>query len=152
MDKKYLSNLITDTIKGIGKYSPNAVNLILGTIAQESAFGKYRRQLGSGIALGICQIEPNTFYDIIDNYLRYKPELRLKVLEVSGLFELNHEELVNNDRLSIAMCRVFYSRFPEALPSTVDGMAKLWKYRYNTKYGKGTEEEFIKNYNKYVLK
>ena len=153
MDKDELTCLIIKALVGIGKYSPNAVNLILGTIAQESAFGKYRRQLGCGIALGICQMETATFNDIVDNYLFYKKELKEKILKTCGVSEFNAEDLVENDMLAISMCRVHYLRFREPLPHENDivGMAKLWKLRYNTPLGAGTEEEFVKNYNKYVV-
>ena len=43
------------TLKAIDLYSDEAVSLMLGTCAQESAFGRYRRQLGNGPALGIYQ-------------------------------------------------------------------------------------------------
>ena len=55
MDKNQLSYLIKETLTGIDKYSIDALNLLLGTAAQESRFGHYIRQLGSGPALGIFQ-------------------------------------------------------------------------------------------------
>ena len=152
MDKNKLIDIIIRTLTGIGKYSPEALNLILGTIAQESAFGKYRRQLGGGIALGICQIEPDTFNDIVDNYLFYKPDLKCKIMKTCKVSSFNAKDLVENDRLSVAMCRCQYARFPEPLPGRydVEGMAMLYKLRYNTPLGKATEEEFIENYKRYV--
>ena len=49
--------------------SQEAENLLMGTAAQESALGEYIRQLGNGPALGIFQMEPETFDDIVRNYL-----------------------------------------------------------------------------------
>ena len=51
-----------------------------------------------------------------------------------------------------AMCRVHYRRFPEPLPEATDlpGQARLWKLRYNSPLGAGTEAEYIANYEKYV--
>jgi len=148
--KAELKKLIDEVLKGIGKHSPDASNLIQGIIAQESRMGKYRRQLGGGPALGICQIEPNTFNDLI-NYIKKDIQLYFKILKTCKISSFDPIDLISNDKLSICMCRVFFLRFKEKLPSTIGGYAKEWKVRYNTKYGKGTVEEFIKNYKKYIL-
>lgn len=58
MDKRQLRNLIRRVLIGIGGYSEEAENLLMGTAAQESALGEYIRQLGNGPALGIFQMEP----------------------------------------------------------------------------------------------
>ena len=44
-----------------------------------------------------------------------------------------------------------YYRTPDPLPiNDIPGMARMWKDYYNTHLGKGTVEEFITNYNKYI--
>jgi len=151
MDKNQLSYLIKETLTGIDKYSIDALNLLLGTAAQESRFGHYIRQLGSGPALGIFQMEPNTFIDICNNYLFYKDELRKSILEECRVYLLVPEMLEYNLKVSICFARIHYLRFPEPIPNTVEEMAKLWKLRYNSPKGAGTVQEFIDNYRKYVL-
>ena len=146
-----MRELVEDTLKALGKYSPDAANLILGTIAQESAFGKYRKQLGNGPALGICQIEPDTFNDCVVNYLNFRHELKRKVLEVSGVDSFNANDLYLNDRLSICICRVKYMRNSEAIPNTIEGYANYWKKYYNSEDGKGKPEEFIENFHRFVV-
>ena len=149
-----MGQLVNEVLKQLEpqiKYSLDAENLVLGTIALESAYGKYRKQLGDGPALGICQIEPATFNDIVLNFLKYKPELSDKIKQISQVSAFNSSDLYLNDRLSICMCRCAYFRQKEAIPNTVEGYAKLWKLRYNTPGGAGTEKEFIENYNKYVV-
>ena len=131
-------------------YSLEAENLICGTIAQESAYGKYREQLGSGIAKGICQIEPATFNDMIETYLKYRPAIWNKIIQISGVSDPQSDDLINNDKLSICMCRVRYRRVKDPIPSDLFGWARFWKKHYNTHLGKGTEAEFIKNYHRYV--
>lgn len=143
--------LVEKTLADFGYYTPDSANLILGTIAQESAYGKYRKQLGSGPALGICQMEPATFNDIVKNYLRYHPDITAKIKQVAQVSELNPSDLYLNDRLAICMCRVHYLRQKQAIPTTIEGYAKYWKQWYNTPIGKGTETEFIKNYHLWVL-
>ena len=145
-----MRKLVEQTLVELGLHTPDSANLILGTIAQESAYGKYRKQLGSGPALGICQMEPATFNDIVSNFLRYKTELAAKIKQVAHISEFNTNDLYLNDRLSICMCRAHYLRCKEAIPNSIEGYAKLWKLRYNTPKGKGTEKEFIENYKRYV--
>ena len=124
-----MRELVKDTIKAIGLYKPEAVELILGTCAQESAFGKYRHQLGGGPALGIYQCEPATFNDIFENYLAYKSELLAKIIEVSGVTDLNANDLETNDILSTCICRIHYYRIPDAIPIDLPGWARYYPKR-----------------------
>jgi hypothetical protein len=146
-----MRQLVHDTITAINLHSNEAENLICGTIAQESVYGKYRRQLGGGPALGICQMEPDTFHDIVFNFLHYKNDLSARIMKVCGVASFDPEDLINNDRLAISMCRVHYLRVREAIPGNLEGWARYWKKYYNTYKGKGTIEEYIKNFNRYVL-
>ena len=150
-----MRKLVEETLRLLDpeiKYSEEAVELILGTFAQESAYGKYRRQLGNGPALGIGQMEPATFKDIVKNFLRYHPDIAEKVKRICHVNELNPIDLINNDRLAVCMTRVHYRRQKGAIPNDLPGWAKYWKVTYNTILGKGTEQEFISNYHKFVMK
>lgn len=150
MDKVKLRNLITSVLKEIGLYSSDAVNLLMGTAAQESCLGRYRKQIGGGPALGIFQMEPDTFNDIVQNYLRYRPELTVKIERLAGIARFRAADLENNDLLSTCMARVHYLRVKEPIPPDLEGWARYWKRYYNTMLGKGTEEEFIANYKRLV--
>lgn len=151
MNKKQLRDLIKRVLVALDLHSESVENLLMGTAAQESALGEYIRQLGNGPALGVFQMEPATFKDIVQNYLQYKPELAKLVMSVSGVNALRSEYLEYNLALSICMCRVHYLRVSEKMPDNLTGWAKYWKEHYNTRLGKGTEEEFIRNFKKYVL-
>ena len=96
-------------------------------------------------------MEPNTFKDIVQNYLQYKPELAKKVMAISGANAFRSEYLEYNLALSICMCRVHYLRVPVRIPDDLTGWAKYWKEHYNTRIGKGTEKEFVRNFKKLVL-
>ena len=146
-----MRKLVEKTLQDFGYYTPDSVNLILGTIAQESAYGKYRKQLGNGPALGICQMEPATFNDICKNYLKYHPDITERIKSVCHINVLSAPDMVSNDQLAICMCRVHYLRQKGAIPTTIEGYAKYWKQYYNTPLGKGTETEFIRNYHLWVL-
>ena len=151
MDKKQLSEFIESTLKAVDLYSPEAVKLLMGTAAQESGFCHYIHQLNNGPALGWFQMEPNTFHDILFNFLNYRPDLKAKILQVCNLREFTLTALMYNMRLAVIFCRLHYYRCPGKLPNTIEGMAEYWKEHHNTRKGKGTVEEFIFNYKKYVL-
>lgn len=150
MNKKQLRDLIRRILTEIGLYSEYAENLLMGTSAQESHLGEYIRQI-NGPALGIFQMEPATFRDIVKNFLSYRLDLAQKILEASGCREFKAEHLEYNVALAICMTRVHYLRVTESIPTTIEGYARYWKKHYNTSLGKGTESEFITNYKKFAL-
>lgn len=156
-NREQLTELIEETLNDYGLHSDSAVNLILGTIAQESAFGTYIKQLGGGPALGICQMEPSTHEDIWKNYIKYRKELYEELKQEFGVIDdvilcnfIKPDPIVMtyNLRYSIIMCRIHYLRQKPALPqyNDIPGLAQYWKKFYNTPLGKGTEQEFIDNY------
>ena len=148
MDSK--RQLVNDTLKALNLYTEDAVELVLGTAAKESYYFQKRKQDGGGPALGVYQMEPDTFQDICINYLAYKPDLKARIMKVSGVTELKAADLETNDVLATCMCRVHYLRVKEPIPVDLQGWASYWKKWYNTPKGKGTDIEFMRNYKKYV--
>lgn len=135
-------HVIRPVLQYIEHWSPAAENLVLGTALVESR-AHYLAQLG-GPALGLWQMEPATERDIWQNYLAFKPELRVKV---EGLLT----PLVNlsgNLFYGAAMCRIHYLRVRDPLPAASDaaGMARYWKQFYNTPLGKGTVEKALPHF------
>ena len=134
-----------------------AENLLLGTCAQESSMGKYLVQRGKGPALGIFQMESATYDDLFENFLIYNKKFGQMVTQLAhqeGLLKRSEaERMVYDLRYAALMCRVHYLRFKEDLPNAYDipALARYWKIYYNTIQGKGEEEEFIANYNRYVV-
>ena len=112
--------------------------------------GEYIKQLGTGPALGICQMEPTTHDDIWNNWLLYRSELADKVIHLCR--KPVAEEMVWNLKYAVAMCRLHYYRKPGAIPTNLHGIAAYWKEHYNTPLGKGTEAEFIYNFGKLALR
>ena len=156
-NKDQFKSLIEKVLTKMDMNSKSAVNLLLGTAAQESGFGTYLRQLGDGPALGVFQMEPATERDIWSNYLAYREketniiEYLVSITGADGKYSL---DLEGNLIYQIAMARLHYRRVKEPLPlfDDINGLARYWKNHYNTIHGKGTIEEFIKNYYKYVIK
>lgn len=134
-------------------YSMAAENLLMGTCATESGMGRYLMQLSDGPACGIYQMEGKTEIDVIENFIRFRADLAKRVgdltIRVRGIL-LN--DLIGNLFYATAMARVHYWRVAEPLPAHDDviEMAHYWKAYFNTMKGKGTVEQFIDNYRRYV--
>ncbi|MEY8199453.1 MAG: hypothetical protein RPS47_09450 [Colwellia sp.] len=139
--------IVRPTIKRIGMWSPAAENILIGTIYQESRGGYYLHQLGNGPALGVYQIEPATHNDVWKNYLNYRDALAKKVKNLAAPGVLD-EQLIVNLSYATAIARIIYYRKPSALPAAndVQALGEYWKEHYNTEQGKGTVEEFVKNF------
>jgi len=136
-------------------HSDDAEELIIGTSAVESNCGEYLHQIG-GSAIGIYQMEPNTHFDIWNNFLQYKKDLKKKILREFGE---NDErpgaiKMLYDLRYATLMCRLHYLRVKEALPPCNDVLkiAKYWKKYYNTELGKGTVDKFCFKYDLYIAR
>lgn len=152
MDSQQLRDLIRRVLKhaNLIKYEDEReIELLLLTAATESNLGQYIRQKGGGPALGIFQMEPGTYDDIWENYIRYREDLG-KLLSFCRMGEAH--ELEFNLAYAILMCRIHYLRVKENIPSAndIEGLANYWKENYNSYLGKGKVSEAIKKYNKYV--
>lgn len=154
--------VILPALKPLGLWSMAAENLLVGTAAHESNGGEYLHQI-KGPALGIYQIEPLTHFDIWENFLRYKKDLRDKILRMVPACNLRHDTVTGVDygsesmlitdlAYATVMARLVYFRAPQALPLPHDtsALAAYWKQYYNTPQGAGTERQFINHYEQYI--
>lgn len=138
--------IVQPALKRINRYSPQAEALLVGICAHESRGGTYVRQI-KGPALGVFQMEPMTHDYLWRSYLGANPALRANVLASLRLAaKPSPEEMVHNLQYAAMMARIFFLRFPEPIPETLEGQAALWKQRYNTAQGKGTVEQYIADY------
>jgi len=160
-DLTQIKDLITRTIKEQGLYSESAVNLLLGTAAQESDLGTYLYQKPSRTAKGIFQMEtgykengiPRTEISLWENYLKYRYKRRVKLTKICGVFSPHNEGAMEwNLKYQILMCRLYYWIVPDPLPNPYDiiGLAKYWNIFWNRNPEAGTEAEFIRKYRMYV--
>lgn len=146
-----LNYVIRPVLKNLDLWSEAAERLVLGTACQESECGRWLHQLGGGPALGIFQMEPATWDDIATNFLVYRKELDAKVEKwacVQG--PLDAEEMIGNLYYATAMCRVHYLRVPEPIPDYLGGQAAYWKKYYNTELGRGTVQEYLNSWNRFI--
>ena len=150
--------IIIPALKTYDLYSEAAVNLLLGTCAQESRMGYYLKQI-KGPALGIYQMEPATELDVFDNVAsRYENrKFKWDNFSIIDNFHDPHKDVFKDKLISsldyaTLICRLQYWRFPEALPKAddIEGLAKYWKKYYNTVRGKGHVDDFIKAFETHV--
>ena len=156
IDPAQLRDLIDETLLVMlpSMHSIEARELLMMTAAQESHCGKYLQQVGCGVALGIFQMEPATYDDLFDNYLRYHQELLRVLYENFRVHEENFKiQLKGNIPYQIVLARLQFRRFPEKLPSAEDtnAMACYYKKYWNTIKGKATIAEVLFNYDKYAF-
>ncbi|MEQ8443111.1 MAG: hypothetical protein RIM33_14240 [Alphaproteobacteria bacterium] len=141
-----VAHIIRPTLERADLYSKSAENLVLGTALAESRGGTYLKQLGSGPALGIYQMEPATHKDIYENFLSYRGSLRARAEQFLYPADDALTQLKTNLAYATVMCRIHYYRVPKALPDAadIDGLGAYWKDYYNTAEGAGTAEKFAK--------
>ena len=131
-----------------GNYnSKNARFLLLCTASVESNCGYYIKQV-KGPALGIWQMEPDTYNDIIDNCDAIN-ESNIKFYnKIQGLWGFNNygivHALISHPMYACAMARLKYSMDKELLPDSENFRAvyNYYKRIYNTPAGASTYEKF----------
>jgi hypothetical protein len=148
--------IIRPTLSYLNLWSNFRENLILGTCAQESNMGTYISQLNGGPARGIYQMEEKTYEDIWENFLKFNGVLYKKISDIEADDKTNlFFQLTWNLKYATAMAFMSYFRhkkFVDLDPKDIEGMANYWKKYYNSSLGKGTEQEFIDNYDRYIIK
>lgn len=148
--RDFFEAMVKDTLdEAMLPYTNFMVEQILGTAAVESDFFAYSHQVGGGPAIGYFQCEPATRRDIIDNYLKYHTRLRKRIENAFGSLEVTDQFFVLNIPLQIIFCYLHYNRYG-AWGRDIYGYASAWKRVYNTYKGKGTIEDFIVKYHRYV--
>lgn len=130
------------------RYTQAIVDMILGTACVESNCGEYIKQI-NGPACGIFQIEPKTARDIYTNFIQYNNKLKYYYDMLFNEHLTLEQNLKFNLAFSIFMCRIFYMRFSEPIPNTLELQAVYWKKYYNTELGKGTTDLYIMKGKKY---
>lgn len=148
--------VVEPALRHIGLWSTAAEQLVLGTIAHESACGEFLHQLGKGPAVGIVQMEPVTYRDIITRTVpTLAPAIRDALWSmVPREFEAwpPAEYLAADLRYAAALCRICYFRVPHRLPDAcdIDALSLYWKRHYNTYLGAGEPRDFVRAYNRHV--
>jgi len=121
------------------------VDQLMETCAHETLLGYYLTQIGDGLAKGLFQMEPDTFYDTIEYAKKTQPYTVCRHLE-----DRYADEMEWDHKLAIIVARLNYLRKPGAIPTDRAGRAAYWKQHWNTYAGKGTVEQYLKRARKYL--
>lgn len=150
---QFRESIIKSTLNDLLLYSEDAEELLIFTCANESNGGTYIRQV-NGPALGIYQMEPETYNDLWQNYINNHGSLSLRLF---SNFDVNRipsaERLIYDLRFATAMTRLFYARVKEPLPNAKD-LDAIWNYYktyYNTSAGKAQKTCAVKKYQDFIL-
>jgi hypothetical protein len=121
-----------------------AEQLVMITGAQESKL-RWLKQVGPGPAMGLWQMEPATFYDLRDRFIKTQPYLWNAFGRSSIDLKPEPIELAYNLKLAAVCCRIRYFMSSMPLPKLddIEAMAHMWKVVYNTAGGDGKESDFI---------
>jgi hypothetical protein len=158
---KHLRDLV---IKPVLKYfdweSESLETLLLGTSAQETHLGTYLKQGykslsdGRGVARGIYGMEPNTYNDIFDHFIKFRPSLLNSIASFCSFSMIpSADELITNLKLATIMARIQYLRIPDKLPigNNLHSFGIYWDMYYNRNTTTGHANDFVANYNKFIL-
>lgn len=147
----FLRTFIRGTLQMAGLWSMPAEELLLGTAAQESHLGKYRRQIGGGPGTGIYQIELLTERSLWNDWIALRPSIAVIIMNISGVSKPDPLQLEFNLAYQTLMARLRYFAWVKApIPESLVGQAIYWDTHYNCNPNYGTPEEYISNYRKYV--
>ncbi len=117
----------------------------------ESAGGTYVRQV-NGPALGIYQLEPNTFSDLWFNYILRKPDI-VNLLSLNlGVHRLPDPiEVITDLKLATAFCALLY-KYRKAQIKSIDpnDLWDVYKPLYNTQKGAAVKDKSIAAYYKFT--
>lgn len=144
--------VIIPALSDLQMYSDDARELLVFTCATESLGGTFLKQK-KGPAVGIMQMEPNTYTDIWVNFLFKNPSM----LSIMGLkFDCPRmpqpERMIYDLRFAVAMARIHYRRVKEQLPdhTDIDAIWEYYKKYYNTPLGKAKKDVSIKHYESFI--
>lgn len=149
---QFRSLIVEPVLSKLRVYSKNAEELLVFTCAAESLGGTLLQQV-KGPALGIYQMEPNTYTDIWVNYIRARNQLATLMALHFGCNKIpDVERMVYDLHYATAMARIHYLRMPGNLPDAkdIDGIWDYYKKYYNTEKGKAKKEDSIKKYQDFI--
>ncbi len=149
---QFRSLIIEPVLSKLQVYSKDAEEVLVFTCAAESIGGTLLHQV-KGSALGIYQMEPNTYTDIWINYIRGRNQLATLMALHFGCNKIpDVERLIYDLHFATAMARIHYLRVKPSIPDMkdVDAMWDYYKKYYNTEKGKAKKEDAIKKYQDFI--
>ena len=129
-------------------YSDDALTLVVRTGMAESGYRALKGYGESNPAIGLWQVEPETMYDMMRNYLRYRPKYKDALKDLGMKFKGDDIKISVMSIMAVqaGLCRLHYRRDREPIPSwdDLEAQGRYWKRVYNTIEGRGTVRHFMK--------
>lgn len=144
--------IIEPVLSRLQLYSREAEEVLVFTCAAESLGGTLLHQI-KGPALGIYQMEPNTYTDIWVNFIRNRNQLATLMALHMGCTRIPEQERMIYDlHFATAMSRIHYLRNKDKLPDAknVNAIWEYYKKFYNTEKGKAKKDEAIEKYQRFI--
>lgn len=137
-------SLCEKVVDEMGATRPGSTLAVSMIVAHESKGGTYLKQVGSGIALGVIQMEKPTHSD---TWLHSDHIKRLS--NKMGIRE-NFAALEYDLRYNIFMARVRLMMDTKPLPTDPHDMAVYLKSYWNSDSGKATPEKYLNDFHSWV--
>lgn len=148
-----LRALVRASTLPLGLNSPAAEELLLMITAHETKCGAMGVvQSGGGPALGLWQMEPPTFNDVMTRIAPRRPEFLPTLRALAASSALDASMLRAQHAFAAAMARLQLFQFAEALPppSDIVGMSRYAKSYWN-RSGAATPELYEHAYRTLIL-
>lgn len=159
-DLSEIQHIIRKTLKKVDSriedesdhlWSLSAETLLLFTGMVESDYNQViQGRTLRGTGRGFWQVESDTAYDNIQNYIMYGHDLEDAILYACELKILPLDRtrlswiLTTNIAFGVCMARLWYFRAtPEPIPENMNDMAEYWNSEYNCNNEHGTNQDFI---------
>lgn len=157
---------VMSTVYNNNPPSPNylkiGVRLLLGTGIQESAGFIYARQIGfkndnTRGGWGYWQTELQSLKHSYQ-YMKRRMALYNRVKDLLNDYSVDLDTLaldnlkfcktmITSPMTNCVFSRLHYLKFTEPIPNNLNDQAEYWKKYYNTVKGKGTPQQYIRNWN-----
>lgn len=135
---------VANDLKGSSENVENTIDLMLGTLAQETRLGSLKDPTNYSAGSGISQFDPGIpFRDPVDRMGKWKKIVRN--LYDFDFDKIQHRELEESPLLGIVLMRIKYKLVPYKIPNDIEGQWKYYKKWYNSEDGKATREEYMVN-------
>ena len=152
--KHFRELIVRPVLDKLQLYNQDREELLVITCAQESLGGTYLMQNGlrgypDGPALGIYQIEPDTYDDLFANFLAYRTRL-WELLVGAVLHKPGKPRLIYDLQYATGVAAMQYYRFREPIPQNLEGKFAYYKRYWNSELGKATIPEVRRNYERFL--
>lgn len=171
INPKHLRTLINDTLETIlpEAKSPEAVELLMLTAAQETSGGKYLQLRGYGMSFGIFLMHGLMYTKLFQGYLRNHQDI---LATLQGMFPISEDtfslHMRGNIPYQIVLARLHYLSIPDRIPpirvlvgnfqydplfaAEMRGLARYYLKYWNKNVNPNLKEgEVMRNYDKYAI-